>query len=137
MSLFWILFIRCHISNHKFYIPLNLFKVIVSFSKIEHNLVWFACLKNKSLQSLKKNWHSCQKPSKILKFVLKSLQKKLCYIEEQLQEIQICKKPNYKYQVHMHHNTMDGGGTSCLMFLFLITVFPQIVSAETILFWIW
>ena len=37
----------------------------------------------------------------------------------------------------MHHNTMVGGGTNCLMFLFLITVFPWIVSAETVLFWIW
>ena len=103
-----------------FYIPLNLFKVIISFSKIEHNVVWFACLKNKSLQSLKKNWHSCQKPSKILKFVLKSLQKKLCYIEEQLQEIQICKKPNYKYQAHTHASHHNGWWGYKLFNVFLI-----------------
>ena len=75
-----------------------------------------------------KYWHSCQKPSKILKFVLKSLQKKLCYIEEQLQEIQICKKPNYKYQVHMHHNTIVGRGTNYLMFL--IVKFSILILVE-------
>ena len=77
-----------------------------------------------------KYWHSCQKPSKILKFVLKSLQKKLCYIEEQLQEIQICKKPNYKYQVHMHHNTIVGRGSNYLMFLFLIVKFSILILVE-------
>ena len=56
--------------------------------------------------------------------------KKLCYIEEQLQEIQICKKPNYKYQVHMHHNTMVGGGTNCLLFLFLIIKFSILIPVE-------
>ena len=39
---------------------------------------------------------------------VKEVAKKLCYIEEQLQEIQICKKPNYKYQAHTHASQHNG-----------------------------
>ena len=33
---------------------------------------------------------------------------KLGTLEEQLQEIQICKKPNYKYQAHTHASHHNG-----------------------------